>query len=222
MSASTSLASKLLRKGRVWLLMAVGVGAALAGRRAYELWNFNPFRQVGAQVDQLNGVAVYYNGGVDHCDGRNLAPDGYNLGIRHQCVEFVKRYYFEHLHHEMPDSYGNALEFFDPKLADGAFNSRRGLTQFSNGSASRPAADDLLVFGRTWLNPYGHVAIVARVGERSVEIVQQNPGPFGASRETLALRNEDGRWWYDNRRVSGWLRKVPAGKAVTQSVSPDQ
>lgn len=212
----------LSRKLQTLLWAMLATGSVFLGWRAFTLWNLNPFRTVGAQIDQLNGVAVYYNGGVGHCDGRNLAPDGYNIGIRHQCVEFVKRYYYEHLHHEMPDSYGNALEFFDPKLADGVFNTKRALVQFSNGSASRPEADDLLVFGPAWLNPYGHVAIVAAVGESSVEMVQQNPGPFGSSRETLALRNQGGKWKYDNSHLLGWLRKAPAGRAVTQSPSPDR
>lgn len=73
----------------------------------------------GRQIDELHGVAIYYNGGVNQSRGRNTSVDGYNLGIRHQCVEFVKRYYFERFGHRMPDSYGHARSFFDPSLADG-------------------------------------------------------------------------------------------------------
>jgi hypothetical protein len=53
--------------------------------------DWNPRYRVGQEIDRLNGVAVFYNGGVGHSTGRNLAPDGYNLGIKYQCVEFVKR-----------------------------------------------------------------------------------------------------------------------------------
>lgn len=58
--------------------------------------NLNPNLEhtVGEQIDDLNGVAIYFNGGVNTVEGRNLTPDGYNLGLRYQCVEFVKRYYF--------------------------------------------------------------------------------------------------------------------------------
>ncbi len=49
---------------------------------------------IGSIIDEFNGVAVYYNHNVGNVSGRNLAPDGYNLGLKYQCVEFVKRYYF--------------------------------------------------------------------------------------------------------------------------------
>ncbi len=53
--------------------------------------------EVGQKIDSLNGVIVYYNGGVDNVVQRNTS-DGYNLGLRYQCVEFVKRYFEYHNH----------------------------------------------------------------------------------------------------------------------------
>jgi len=52
------------------------------------LTRFNPNSQhaVGDRIDELNGVAIYYNGGVNTVQGRNLSKDGYNLGLRYQCV----------------------------------------------------------------------------------------------------------------------------------------
>jgi surface antigen len=171
--------------------------------------DWNPRYRVGQEIDRLNGVVVFYNGGVGHSTGRNLAPDGYNLGIKYQCVEFVKRYYYEHLNHKMPDSYGHAKQFYDAALADGAFNTQRGLLQYTNGSASAPRADDLLVFGPSLFNRYGHVAIVSAVTDSDIEIVQQNSGPFGSSRERSSIVSQDGRWRCENSRVLGWLRKDP-------------
>jgi hypothetical protein len=171
--------------------------------------NLNPRYRVGQEVDRLNGVVVFYNGGVAHNSGRNLAPDGYNLGIKYQCVEFVKRYYYEHLKHKMPDSYGHAKQFFDPTLADGALNTHRDLLQFTNGGESKPCPDDLLVLGSSLMNRYGHVAIVSQVTATDLEVVQQNPGPFGSSRERFMLVSKDGHWLCENRRVLGWLRKAP-------------
>lgn len=183
------------------------------------LVNWNRHYQVGEEIDQFNGVAVYYNGGVAHTDGRNLAPDGYNLGIKYQCVEFVKRYYYEQLGHSMPDSYGHAKHFFNSALADGSLNEQRNLLQFTNSSQSKPKEEDLLVFGPSSLNRYGHVAIVSKVTATSAQIVQQNPGPFGSSRETILLQSQDGRWRLMNDRVLGWLRQAdadvsPAAKPV--------
>lgn len=168
--------------------------------------NPNPRHAVGEQLDELNGVAIYYNGGVNTVQGRNLTQDGYNLGLRYQCVEFVKRYYFERHGHRMPDTYGHAKDFFDPRVGDGGINARRAMFQFSNGGTTPPQADDLLVFAPSLLNRYGHVAIIASVGSDTLQIAQQNPGPFGSSRESLALAHRDGRWYLGNDKVQGWLR----------------
>ncbi len=88
----------------------------------------------GKIVDSLNGVYVYYNGSVSNVSGRNKSTDGYNIGLKYQCVEFVKRYYYEFLNHKMPDSYGHAVDFFDLTLHDSTYNSKRDLIQFTNNS----------------------------------------------------------------------------------------
>ena len=67
------------------------------GFKAFYKFNFN--YSVGQRIDSLNGVFVYYNGSVSNVSGRNKASDGYNLGMKYQCVEFVKRYYLEYLNH---------------------------------------------------------------------------------------------------------------------------
>lgn len=169
--------------------------------------NLNPNYEVGQKIDSLNGVIVYYNGGVGNVEGRKLAKDGYNLGLKYQCVEFVKRYYYEELNHKMPDSYGHAKDFFNPQLNDGQINSQRNLKQFKNTSKSKPKINDLVIYSGTSGNKYGHVAIVSSVTDNQVEIIQQNPGPFGSSREKYSLIKEDGKWLIDNDRILGWLRK---------------
>ena len=163
--------------------------------------------KVGEKTDSLNGVFVFYNGGVGTVSGRNTTADGYNLGLKHQCVEFVKRYYYEHLNHKMPDSYGHAKDFFEPSLADGKISKRRNLTQYTNKSKSKPKVNDLLVFKGTSFNKYGHVAIVSKVTKDRIEIIQQNPGPFSKSRETFLLSHTNGKWEIKEKRVLGWLRK---------------
>jgi hypothetical protein len=96
-------------KKRRFILMAAGLLLPLTALALYAgvtRINPNSQHQVGDRLDELNGVAIYYNGGVNTVQGRNLTVDGYNLGLRYQCVEFVKRYYFERHGHRMPDSYG--------------------------------------------------------------------------------------------------------------------
>ena len=169
--------------------------------------NLNPKYEVGQKIDNLNDVAVYYNGGVENVDGRELTKDGYNLGLKYQCVEFVKRYYYEELNHKMSDSYGHAKDFFVSNVKDGKTNKQRNLTQYTNPSKSKPKVNDLVVYSGTYMNKYGHVSIISQVTEKEIEVVQQNPGPFGNSREKYGLINEDGKWRINNDRILGWLRK---------------
>jgi surface antigen len=163
-------------------------------------------QKIGAPVDSLNGVIVYYNGDVNHVLERNTSKDGYNLGLKYQCVEFVKRYYYQHLKHKMPDSYGHAKDFFNPRIKDGAPNPARNLRQYRNPSLSKPKVDDLIVFGATPYNPYGHVAIISRVDADKIEIIQQNPGATGNSRDTYTLSREGAKWRIEGKYTLGWLR----------------
>lgn len=179
----------------------------IGGLWVFKKHGLNQSFKVGQQIDSLNGVAVYYNGKVSHVTGRNTTADGYNLGLKYQCVEFVKRYYYQHLNHKMPDSWGHAKDFFDHKLTDGQKNKQRNLVQYSNPSQSKPKKDDLLIFGETKYNKYGHVAIISDVTGNEIEIIQQNPGMNSKSREKYNLEYKDGTWKIKNERVLGWLRK---------------
>ncbi len=176
------------------------------------IWMFRKFNlnndfYVGQPIDSLNGVIVYYNGGVDNVSGRNITADNYNIGLQYQCVEFVKRYYYEYLNHKMPDSYGHAKDFFDHSVKDGQINTQRNLIQYTNPSFTKPQADDLLIFGATLSNGYGHVAIISNVTDSEIEIIQQNPGAFGKSRVKFGLKTKGNRYYIDNKRILGWLRK---------------
>ena len=191
-----------------WTYLLIGLLIlSFGGLWTFKKFNFNNDFSVGQQIDSLNGVYVYYNGGVDNVTGRNTTADGYNLGLKYQCVEFVKRYYYEQLKHIMPDSYGHAKDFFDKSLKDGQKSKKRDLNQYTNPSNKKPKVDDFLIFDGTTLNKYGHVAIISNVTETEIEIIQQNPGPFSKSRERFALDNKDGKWEIKNKRILGWLRK---------------
>ena len=107
----------------------------------------------------------------------------------------------------MPNSYGNALDFFDTALNDGKLNKQRNLTQYTNPSKSKPRLNDLIVYSGNYLNAYGHVSIVSKVNQTEIEIVQQNAGPFSISRETYKLKEVNGKWYINNKRILGWLRK---------------
>lgn len=160
---------------------------------------------VGSVIDVYNDVAVYYNGPYYHVAGRNTTRDGYNLGLKYQCVEYIKRYYYERFNHKMPDSYGHAVDFFDQsKINDVAFNSKRGLFQYWNGNTARPKAEDILVF-KTKGDIWGHIGIVSKVTKDQVEMVQQNYGE--KSRVTFPLKRVMGRYYVDDQEVLGWLSR---------------
>ena len=198
------------KKCRIWrkLLMAVillcvlGISGWCLATKA----NFSTNHNVGDVIDSLDNVAVYFNGGIGHTEGRNLAPDGYNLGIKYQCVEFVKRYYYEHYNHKMPDVWGHAVSFFDQELAHATLNVKRGLMQYLNGGDIKPEKGDLVVYGATKLNPYGHVSIVVEVTDNYITIIQQNPGPLAPSREIYILTFNNGNYTILHSRILGWLR----------------
>ena len=194
-----------IKKTVLILISVLALGSA--GLKVVKKVNLNRNYKIGQPLDSLNGVKVYYNGGVDHVLERNVTKDNYNLGLKYQCVEFVKRYYYEHLNHKMPDAYGHAKDFFDPKVKDGEFNVKRNLIQYSNPSKSKPQVGDLIIFSGSVLNRFGHVAIISKVSENEIEIIQQNPGPFSSSRENFTLETQKGNYKIDNDRLLGWLRK---------------
>lgn len=161
----------------------------------------------GRVIDTYKGVDIYYNGSVRNVYGRHVTKDGYNLGLKYQCVEFVKRFYYEYFNHKMPDSYGHAKDFFNPNVKDVGYNKGRDLVQYRNGSVGKPEENDLIVFGPTSFNSFGHVAIVSKVGNQSIEIVQQNAGKGNPTRERVPLSFRNGRWYVDGMNTLGWLRK---------------
>jgi surface antigen len=163
--------------------------------------NWNSKYEVGQVLDEYNGVKVYYNGGVSNLGERNLTKDGYNIGIKYQCVEFIKRYYYEHFNHKMPDSYGNAIDFYNKNINDGDLNIERDLIQYKNPSVKKPKEGDIIIFDKTIFNSYGHIAIISKVTGESIEIIQQNSGPFEKSRKRFTLKHENNLWTIQNERV---------------------
>lgn len=185
-------------------IIVIGIGVAIffIGRNA--IWGAK--YPIGEPIDTLNNVVVYYNGSTRNVLERNTTKDGYNLGLKYQCVEFVKRYYYEVYNHKMPDSYGHAISFFDKHLRDGNINERRELIQYKN-PGTKPQVGDLIVMDKTLFNSYGHVAIVSEVTGSDIEITQQNPGPYAESRVRIPMfQTHNAAWLVDHKRVLGWLR----------------
>src|SRR5690554_448607 len=82
------------------------------------------YSRVGQEIDDYLGIPVYYNGFFyEKVHGENNSSEGYFYGLKWQCVEYVQRFYYEHLQHAMPDPRKNARDFFDPETEQGQRNS---------------------------------------------------------------------------------------------------
>ncbi|MBT8191157.1 MAG: CHAP domain-containing protein [Saprospiraceae bacterium] len=159
----------------------------------------------GKIIDIYDGVPVYYNGDMNNVFGRNTTMDGYNLGLKYQCIEYVKRYYYYRKDHKMNDPYGHAKDFYDKSLDDRKYNKKRGLYQFANGSEYRPIAGDILVFDADWENPFGHIGIVTKSEGHHLEIIQQNVGE--QTRAHYRIYKADDLYYINDGHILGWLRK---------------
>jgi hypothetical protein len=135
------------------------------------------------------------------------SSDNYYLGLKYQCVEFVNRYYFQHYHHKMPNSYGNAVDFYDASVRDGGLNKKTNLIQFSNPSKKKPVQGDILIFNKSPGNKYGHIAIITAVSEKEIEIIQQNGGAYGSTRVKFVLQIiGDTLYYIESGKALGRLR----------------
>lgn len=159
---------------------------------------------IGTKLDEYKGVAVFNNGeAYTESYGRHYSSDGYYYGYKWQCVEFVKRFYYDVKQHKMPDVYGHAKDFFDIKVNHGSLNKSRNLIQFTNGKDTKPEIDDILIFNDT---KYGHIAIITEVSDSYIEVIQQNV--YRKTREKFNMTVEKGKYMIGTtRKPAGWLRK---------------
>jgi surface antigen len=192
-------------KIKKWAYLLFGlIFIGFCGSNLYNKYFKKPGYSIGEPMDSLNGIYIYYNGPGNNISGRSITPDHYNLGMKYQCVEFVKRYYYLHYHHRMPETYGDAKDFFDDTIGDGQTNITRDLIQYRNPGSARPKEGDIVVFGSTPVNKFGHVAIISEVMGHRIEIIQQNKAK---TRETYYMMKRKSGWYIMNKRVLGWLRK---------------
>lgn len=162
--------------------------------------------EIGEVIDSFNGVEVFYNGrSFKNVSGRNTTYDGYNLGLKFQCVEFVKRYYYEYYNHKMPDSYGHAKDLYNSDdKSYVSYNEDRGLMQYKNIGYEKPQVGDILVYGPRPGNPFGHTGILIEVEPNHVTLLQQNHGM--KTRIKLKLVEYEGIYTIADYDILGWLR----------------
>ena len=190
-----------MRKRKWLIIILIIVAIILVGGGIYLVSDDQ--KAIGQEIDSYNNVAVNYNGIIyENSYGKNYSEDRYYYGQKWQCVEYIKRFYYQAKKHKMPDVYGNAKDFFDPDTQQGELNSSRDLVQYRNGGNVKPEVDDLIVFTDTSI---GHVAIVSEVSSSYVEVIQQNV--YGKTRDRYELIVKDGQYFVGiKRKPAGWLR----------------
>jgi len=166
--------------------------------------SFTSEPRVGDVIDNLDGIPVFYNGHFTNVSGRNTSYDGYNFGLKYQCVEFVKRFYYLKYNHKMPNSYGHAKDFFDKSLVHGAYNSKRGLYQYKNAHGIAPKVGDIIVYDGCEMSRFGHIAIISQVNGDNIEIIQQNWGK--KTRQMIPLVKYESYYTVADFDILGWMR----------------
>ena len=161
-------------------------------------------KQIGEIIDSYNGVEVYFNSIPFTTKGENFSEDGYYYGEKYQALEFVKRYYFEVFNHRLEDI-KDVKELYNHNLKDGEFNRLTMLTQYSNPSNHPIKEGDILVFKPNFYNSDGHVAIISKVSEDKIEIVQQNC--WKSTRKELKLESRENKWYIADEKVVGRLER---------------
>ena len=156
----------------------------------------------GTEVGEYNGIIAYSNGYNDYVSYEYNYVDGYNTGMKWQCVEYVNRYYYIIYGMEIRIPGTNAKDYYGTA-------SDRGLIAYPNGGATPPQLGDILCSNGGDL---GHVAIVREVTDDSIHIIHQNWANTEVDNDKII------NMWVSNGHstvsgfspsypVQGWLRK---------------
>ena len=169
----------------------------------------------GKITGSLDGVAGYYNGSNESTTWEShYSKDGFYYGEKWQCVEFVRRYYYDALQHKIPTK-GDARKWFTPGLEDGAATFD-GLKQYNyagrgtragndDGFSVKPQKGDILVLQT---GSYGHVAVVADVSDTNLKIAQQNVVDDGFITDIPIVKLSNGSWRLSEKSPLALLRKA--------------
>lgn len=188
----------------------------------------------GSEIFQYKDVPALSNGSFqrkgDTCGGYGT------YGWEFQCVEYVRRFYSLALGVDTDKSNGwggDAKDYFYTA-------NEKGLLRFVNGASPvPPKPNDIVVFGPSKKNQYGHVAIVTEVVSGEVRLIEQNWSDNGQATVYVRQDPKSGFWAIGPREslpVLGWLRLPPtvpdtfwipttdflvAARAVVQALSVD-
>ena len=165
-------------------------------------------------LGSFNGVTIFSNGtalNASYQDSLTNGSTGSYLGMKWQCVEYVRRYYYQIYNVNLaPLHKGNANTFWDPNSA-----AKMGLDRFSNGGSTAPQMGDMIVSapgGTCKTCPAGHIAIIRGISGNQVHVAQQNYTETTQDMDyILTLTVSNGNYtvapFGSGYPVAGWLRR---------------
>ena len=173
----------------------------------------NAAEPFGTDLGEFNGVIVYSNCDDDCVECNNYCQDqhyinGTYIGIKWQCVEYVRRYYHTVYNLDLASKWrGHANTWYDNAAT-------MGLARFANGSLDMPQVGDILVSEGIPDVNVGHIAIIRDISDNSVCTIQQNfSNDSGDINRYLTLTVLDGNYtvggFSSNYPIRGWLRVQP-------------
>jgi len=160
----------------------------------------------GTYLGQFNTVAAFSNGSASYYSSiSNFMADGFYTGVKWQCVEFVRRYYYTIFNTRLSNSAAGDAGTWYPNA------SALGLTAYQNGqSTSAPQVGDILCSTT-------HIAIIKRISGNKVYTAQQNVSQDSSDLDKqLTLSVSGGKYTLSGGygTLQGWLRKqVSSGQS---------
>ncbi|GEM_PF-767098 len=162
-------------------------------------------KSYGTELGSFNGVKVYSNGSAYTVSDVYNFIDGKNIGMKWQCVEYIRRYYYRKFWINLGDKHRGHAKTFWGSVA--AHNMQLG--RFSNGGSVAPKVGDIVVSDK---GTNGHVAIVRSVSGNQMCVAQQNVYQTESDVNactTLSISNGKytvGNFSNTTLPITGWLR----------------
>lgn len=152
----------------------------------------------GSKVGSFNGVTAYSNGSTSYVSKQYNTYNGYQTGMKWQCVEYVNRYFWAKFGRKIAG--GNANTYYSNA-------SSKGLKRAANGSSDKPQPGNILCSAG---GPHGHVAIITKVGKDYVEVIHQNwSNSSSDNRKRLSMKVKNGKYtisgFSSSYPIQGWL-----------------
>jgi hypothetical protein len=167
----------------------------------------------GTYLGEYDSVQSYSNGNAGYVSNESNYINGTYIGMKWQCVEFVRRYYFSRFGLDLASKFtGDARDWWTGATA-------MNLDRFSNGGSTPPDPGDIIVSQGDGKN-VGHVAIVRSRSANSVCTANQNLSNTAEQvNRCLTLNTSGSSYTLDGfgtaYPITGWLRRKSGGVSAT-------